>query len=166
MNDMVFDTVTARLSGWIWLEVGVTTTVYDPSGALLGTLIVPINKPSGDPDIVVFDAIAVPAEFRNSMVTWTPGIGFNPLVERIYPVTLSWVPGCTESPELGVEIAVNPCGGGWTFTVMFAKLLLSWATPPSLIVLSGSTMSSRGWTPTVLTPTTFKIGRASCRERV
>src|SRR5258706_12141559 len=57
----------------------------------------PMNRPSGDPDIVVFDAIAVPADLRNSMVTWTPGIGLNPLVQRMYHVTLSGVRGCKES---------------------------------------------------------------------
>ncbi len=71
----------------------------------------PMKKPSV-PEIVVFDAMTAEAEFRSSIVIWTPLMGFEPLLERTYPVTLSWVPGCTESPVFGVAIAVNPAGGG------------------------------------------------------
>src|SRR5438132_1564979 len=133
------DLCTAMLvvSGWIRVVAGVTTIEYCPSWVFEGTTIVPMKKPSLA-DIVEFVARTV-APLRSSIANTTPPMPFEP-ESRTYPVTLSAFPDTTDWPLVGVRIAVNPAGGGWTFKVMFAKLLDSCAEPPSLIVLSGSAL--------------------------
>src|SRR3990170_2918559 len=122
-KDVLFRTAMSRVSGWIGPVVGPTTIVYEPSGALPGTLIVPRKKPSGLWDVVRFVATVEPPE-RSSIVSGTPTMPTE-LSSRTYPVTLSALPGWTAWPGDGVRIATNPFGGVWTFKVMFTKLLLS-----------------------------------------
>src|SRR2546426_954872 len=74
-------------------------------------------------DIVEFVARTV-APLRSSIVNTTPPMPFEP-ESRTYPETLTALPDTTDWPLVGERIAVNPAGGGWTFKVMFAKLLLS-----------------------------------------
>ena len=128
--------------------------MYDPSWVLWGTVIVPTNRPLLS-DIVEFVASTV-APLRSSIFRTTPPMPCEP-ESRTYPVTLSALPETTDWPADGVRSAVNPAGGGWTFSVMFAKLLLSCAMPPSLMVLSGSTTSMSVWAPTALMPATFNV---------
>src|SRR5213594_3344106 len=131
-----------------------TTIVYDPSWVVGGTVIDPMKKPS-PADIVEFVARTV-APLRSSMFKTTPPMPFEP-ESRTYPVTPSELPETTDWPLDGVRIAVNPAGGGWTVKVMLAKLLLSCVAPPSLIVLSGSTMSSSVCDPRAPMPATFNV---------
>src|SRR6266581_713962 len=121
-KDTLFWTAIVRVSGDTRPVDGVTTTLYEPSWRPAGTLMPAMKKPSV-PDIVVFEARTAAPD--RSSTFWF---------------------------DVGDTIATNPDGGGCTFRVMLTKLLLSCATPPSLIVLSGSTMSSRVCVPRVARP--------------
>src|SRR2546429_7128338 len=128
--------------------------VYDPPGGGGATVTAQRKRPP-PADIVEFVARTV-APLRSSMFKTTPPMPLEP-ESRTYPVTPSELPETTDWPLEGVRIAVNPAGGGWTVKVMLAKLLASCAAPPSLTVLSGSTMSSSVCAPSAPIPATFNV---------
>src|SRR2546422_302158 len=139
-KDEDFCTAMVVVSGWIRVVDGVTTIEYCPSWVFAGTTIVPTNRPLLS-DIVEFVARTV-APLRSSIANTTPPMPFE-LESRTYPVTLTAFPETTDWPLVGVRIAVNPAGGGWTFKVK------GWFCRTVIVGLAGATVRSgpvRTWT--------------------
>src|SRR3970040_1868357 len=108
----------------------VTTTRYEPSA---NPFVVvreknTVNVPPG-PDVTLWFAMRVWAPSRISTFNGTPAMPAR-FWSLTMPETTKSTPGSMTVPFVGVPIVTVPWGGATT-TVTFAKVLFSWAAPPS-----------------------------------